>query len=874
MDVTRSSWLGASGLVVLFSAAVIWGDPAALAASTALTSADGSARREAEVSLRNVSAGRLRSLPAVTQVRQYLPDACAGAGGVAGVRVVEDPDPIYSNTLGQFVYPPGIRNLSIADDLVTEAVGVCAITTLKVRVNGGVEEGEGEFTATVSLWDGCPGGTGELIPDTTFVFPGLPDNEDISPELVLPFYDRGICTDGSACLVSLQNCGDGSPCVEDPLMIPPAVWVELSFSTATAGVIAGAPAQRGYSADAFDHPDDPCVSWLGGYPDHPHASFWTEIHVEAGCRVQHLAYLAADPTKPAWIPPEWDTRVGDDLTLIDQDCELGAYELGIIGGAGPYRMDIDLRWPDLETVIPATERVFRGLGEGTLEVARFDVPPGVFITASDQPIWITWQPNRSGTGVPNVGQTLIGSSAPFYAMEDAPGAPGWELYFHPDLFPEMIFYAAVYCRGEAPTGACCPDQPAVPGTDVVCYDDLTPLDCLGSRWLLGAVCEDDLFYPPCGTHACCTPDGGCQNLTYDDCVAICEPDPDPFLCETDDDCPGPRTCGFEGDPSICTPKCARWSSGEFCGEGEQWCPVFACFDAWGDCFEVIPEIMCDDDLDCPPGQYCLLPGHICSWRTGCNDLACCDAVCRAPFGDYCCEVAWDPTCVVLAEDLCGVTDSDGDGVPDIADNCPDDHNPDQADADGDHVGDACDGCPQDPNKTEPGICGCGVPDTDSDGDGTPDCIDGCPQDPNKIAPGICGCGVSDTDSDNDGTADCLDGCPQDADKIDPGICGCGVPDTDSDNDGTPDCIDGCPNDPNKVQPGICGCAVDDNLDADDDGVPDCVDQCPGVDDAVFAPGCTDAIPSVSEWGLVIMGLALLVAGKIYFGRRRFRPVGG
>ncbi len=36
---------------------------------------------------------------------------------------------------------------------------------------------------------------------------------------------------------------------------------------------------------------------------------------------------------------------------------------------------------------------------------------------------------------------------------------------------------------------------------------------------------------------------------------------------------------------------------------------------------------------------------------------------------------------------------------------------------------AVDTCPNDSQKTEPGVCGCGVPDTDSDHDGTPDCID-------------------------------------------------------------------------------------------------------------------------------------------------------
>ncbi len=34
-----------------------------------------------------------------------------------------------------------------------------------------------------------------------------------------------------------------------------------------------------------------------------------------------------------------------------------------------------------------------------------------------------------------------------------------------------------------------------------------------------------------------------------------------------------------------------------------------------------------------------------------------------------------------------------------------------------------DGCPEDPDKTDPGVCGCNVPDIDSDQDGVADCID-------------------------------------------------------------------------------------------------------------------------------------------------------
>lgn len=135
-----------------------------------------------------------------------------------------------------------------------------------------------------------------------------------------------------------------------------------------------------------------------------------------------------------------------------------------------------------------------------------------------------------------------------------------------------------------------------------------------------------------------------------------------------------------------------------------------------------------------------------------------------------------------------------------------------------------DECPNDPNKTEPGECGCGVPETDSDNDGTPDCIDDCPDDPNKTIPKICGCGTPETDRDNDGTPDCVDACPDDPNKTRPMECGCGVVDQDSDGDKVLDCDDLCPNDPNKSMPGSCGCGVSDR---DNNGAPNCFnDSCP------------------------------------------------
>jgi hypothetical protein len=181
-------------------------------------------------------------------------------------------------------------------------------------------------------------------------------------------------------------------------------------------------------------------------------------------------------------------------------------------------------------------------------------------------------------------------------------------------------------------------------------------------------------------------------------------------------------------------------------------------------------------------------------------------------------------------------DPDGDGFFFECDNCPDVSNPDQADCDGDGIGDDCDG---------PG-------DDDSDGDGCCDEEDLCDEDstglpdPGKCDPGQCGCNNDDIDSDGDCTAD-------------PPIPGCAGH--------CMDCVDECNNDPYAcVLDDFCGCPLT-PYDWDGDGVPNCEDQCQGIDDAIFAPDCIGVIPTVSEWGLMILALLLLVAGKVYFGRR-------
>lgn len=81
-------------------------------------------------------------------------------------------------------------------------------------------------------------------------------------------------------------------------------------------------------------------------------------------------------------------------------------------------------------------------------------------------------------------------------------------------------------------------------------------------------------------------------------------------------------------------------------------------------------------------------------------------------------------------------DSDGDGKPDIEDNCPLVANPDQLDSDGDNRGDACDAV-------------CSATDVDTDADGTPDSCDLCPAFPT----------MRQHDEDRDGLGDECDNCP-------------------------------------------------------------------------------------------------------------------
>ncbi len=124
-----------------------------------------------------------------------------------------------------------------------------------------------------------------------------------------------------------------------------------------------------------------------------------------------------------------------------------------------------------------------------------------------------------------------------------------------------------------------------------------------------------------------------------------------------------------------------------------------------------------------------------------------------------------------------------------------------------------------------------IPDTD--GDGVLDDTDQCPNTPKGVRVDKLGCEIK-FDTDRDGITDADDECPSSEFGIRVDKVGCAVK-YDRDFDGVMDDDDECPNTKRLVVVDSVGC----ELDTDGDGIVDSEDQCPntGVDFSVDGYGC-------------------------------------
>ena len=234
-----------------------------------------------------------------------------------------------------------------------------------------------------------------------------------------------------------------------------------------------------------------------------------------------------------------------------------------------------------------------------------------------------------------------------------------------------------------------------------------------------------------------------------------------------------------------------------------------------------------------------------------------------PFTDYVDDVNYDKWDYGFAVNagfsiyFTSTNDSDGDGVLDEVDKCPDtpsefvkyvDSKGCLHDTDGDGIPDGLDDCP----NTNPKYIkyvnsyGCII---DPDGDGIPNGIDRCPHTPDKYVNMVDenGCFV---DSDGDGIPDKMDKCPDTSPEVSAYVDSSGCV-KDSDGDGVPDYKDNCPNTKENYTTYVNedGCIMD----SDGDGVPDQLDLCDKTDPKYVAyvdeNGC---VKDIDNDGFVIL----------------------
>jgi len=476
---------------------------------------------------------------------------------------------IYSNTLGNIAVNSAMN--FVVDDIATVAAPGCRVGRYEFPVTGKVNPAGigGPYSVEFGLYSSCPGSCPTcnlLIPGTngTVSFP-----DDLPRMVIFALPEPGIA-------------------------IATNVWFGVRFNRTNAGILLGAPATTGMSCDFFDFPGFPCGGALGGFPDHPHASFNLKLFGASECTDAFVGYKNSKPSGPPYNPGA-NKFIIDDITLGVPDCQMIGYEV-TIKGIGFY--EFEMRRDCEASAIAGTQRTAAITGVNYPIQARYTVDPPIPLPES---VWFAAKvSNTTGSLVISGKQACVAQTGDSLLLETPTGcAP---LYLNdPTLHDAMNL--TIICAGQPPVGACCDMYFPDANGDAVCRE-LPEMNCafpprfstLDPEWVDGATCDSDPFIHPCGVAACCRPDDVCENLREKECSAV-EP--------------------------IDAPR--QWQRGRYCGFEAQRCPFAACLSRIGDCSTTHPE-------------------------PGCAIISCCDGVCQ--IDDWCCAVEWDRMCVERAADLC------------------------------------------------------------------------------------------------------------------------------------------------------------------------------------------------------------------------------
>jgi hypothetical protein len=500
---------------------------------------------------------------------------------------------IYSNTLGTYGAALGSGKL-VADDITTTVPGGCNLVRYRFPVVGKVNPAGigGAFTVDFAMYKSCPGsvpsgsrpgliiaGTqGQVIFIDQCKSPNADDDDsdgffnDGCPAVVDP-------ETGAQCLNAVDDDGDGfvndgCPAFGPPetdvdsvpryidfpavgnVPLPTNMWFGVKFNRNNAGMVVGTPPMTGFSCDQYDYPGFACDADAGGFPGQPQASFNLEIFADSACANSFTGYKNSKPSGSTFNPGT-NIFLADDIQLSASGCNMIAYEVAVRGEAYyKFRMQNNCQ---SGLPIAGTEQNYSLFGTQEVRIARYTFDPPIALPQN-----LSFQVNVNNT----VGSVIItGQQACIGYTADRVDTVVSNVCNQ--VLPEVLglgilgaFDLTITCAGAAPVGACCDMFITDENNDSVCRE-VPKTNCpyperfTAGRpvWVPGDVCVPDPFTPhPCGQAACCKPDGGCENLTLNECNALLPLD-------------SPR----------------KWDLGRYCNSDGQRCPIIACLARSGEC---------------------------------------------------------------------------------------------------------------------------------------------------------------------------------------------------------------------------------------------------------------------------------------------------